>query len=110
MEVSGQLHPREEDLPVPICKEAGWVPEPIWTRSGTEHFLHCTCWESNPDCPAHSLVTVLTEPYHICDNGVCLVTTELILKEGRLQVSNPNLYISLCSVFFFLSALEIQSK
>jgi hypothetical protein len=24
-------------------------------------FLPCPCWELNPSCPAHSLVTILTE-------------------------------------------------
>jgi hypothetical protein len=44
MQVSGQLHasaslpPRKETL-VPIGYEAGWVPEPVWTRWWREVFL-----------------------------------------------------------------------
>jgi hypothetical protein len=43
MEVSGHLHapaslpPRKEPL-VPIGKEAGWAPEPFWTRWWREKF------------------------------------------------------------------------
>jgi hypothetical protein len=43
MEVSGQLHataallPGEENL-VSIRQEAGWVPEPVWTRWWREKF------------------------------------------------------------------------
>jgi hypothetical protein len=37
MEVSGQLHalvalPTGKEPLVPIGKEAGWAPEPVWTR------------------------------------------------------------------------------
>jgi len=37
MEVSGQLHasaalPPEKQLLLPIREEAGWAPEPFWTR------------------------------------------------------------------------------
>jgi len=37
MEVSGQLYattalPPGKELPVPIGKEAGWAPEPVWRR------------------------------------------------------------------------------
>jgi hypothetical protein len=41
MEMSGQLHapaallPGKEPL-VPIGYEAGWAPEPFWTRGGEE--------------------------------------------------------------------------
>jgi hypothetical protein len=43
MEVSGQLHAPaallpEEEPPVPIGYEAGWAPEPIWTRWWREKF------------------------------------------------------------------------
>jgi hypothetical protein len=31
MEVSGQLHPLEKELPVSIAQEAEWPPEPVWT-------------------------------------------------------------------------------
>jgi hypothetical protein len=33
------------------CKEAGWVPEPVWTLLTCT----CTCLGSNPGRPAHSL-------------------------------------------------------
>jgi hypothetical protein len=41
--VSGQLHslaalPPENDPPVPIRLEAGWAPEPVWTRCRREKF------------------------------------------------------------------------
>jgi hypothetical protein len=38
MGMSGQRHalaalyPRGKDPPVPIVQEAGWAPEPVWTR------------------------------------------------------------------------------
>jgi hypothetical protein len=43
MEVSGQLHdpaalPPEKEPLVPIGKEAGWAPEPFWTRWWREKF------------------------------------------------------------------------
>jgi hypothetical protein len=36
MEVSGQLHtptalPLGKESPLPIGREAGWTPEPVWT-------------------------------------------------------------------------------
>jgi len=60
MEVSGQLHTLdalapEKELLVPIGWEAGGTPEPVWTQCQREKFLPC------PSCPAHSLVTILTE-------------------------------------------------
>jgi len=43
MEVSDQLHaptalPRGKEPPVPIKYEAGWAPEPVWTRWWREKF------------------------------------------------------------------------
>jgi hypothetical protein len=43
MEVSGQLHapaalPQGKIPPVPIGYEAGWTPDPIWTRLRREKF------------------------------------------------------------------------
>jgi hypothetical protein len=43
MEVSSQLHapaalPPGTELPVPIEYEAGWAPEPVWTRWWREKF------------------------------------------------------------------------
>ena len=52
--IAWPLYPWKE-LPIPIEKEAGWTPEPVWSKSSAPkmgpHFLNY---------PAHSLVTVLT--------------------------------------------------
>jgi hypothetical protein len=55
MEVSGQLHapaalpPGKETL-VPTGQEAGWAPEPFWTRWCRDKFP-APRWESNPRTP-----------------------------------------------------------
>jgi len=38
MEVSGQLHTPAALSPVPIKKEVGWVPEPVWKQWRGEKF------------------------------------------------------------------------
>jgi hypothetical protein len=45
---------------VPIGYEAGWAPEPVWTRWQKEK-NPCPCRESDPGRSPRSLVTVLTE-------------------------------------------------
>jgi hypothetical protein len=55
MEVSGQLHAQAtlfpvKEPPVPIGQEAGWAPEPVWTRWRREKFPHPRR-ESNPVTP-----------------------------------------------------------
>jgi hypothetical protein len=46
--------------PVPIGEEAGWPPDPVWTRRRREKSPY-PCLESNSGRPARSLVTILTE-------------------------------------------------
>jgi hypothetical protein len=68
MEVSGQLHapanfPPEKETPDTHCI-GGWVGSraglnAVARRKKKSH--HCTCRESNPARPAHSLVTKLAE-------------------------------------------------
>jgi len=42
--------------PVPILQEAGWAPGPVWMgRKSRPH------WDSIPDHPARSSVTIPTE-------------------------------------------------
>jgi hypothetical protein len=53
MEVSGALHSSAFLPPVPIARDDEWVTKPISMRYR----------ESNPDRPARSLVTMLTELY-----------------------------------------------
>jgi hypothetical protein len=58
MEVSGQLHapttlPPEKELLVPIGQEAGWTPEPSWTRLWEEKFPPRSGTRT-PNYPAHS--------------------------------------------------------
>jgi hypothetical protein len=58
MEMSGQLHspaalfPGKESM-VPIGQEAGWTPEPVWTRWWREKFSVPTRTRT-PDHPARS--------------------------------------------------------
>jgi len=64
MEVSRQLQAPVALLPekyaqIPIEYEAGWVPEPVWTRCWRERHL-CPCRESYTGRPTHSPVTVRT--------------------------------------------------
>jgi len=47
MEVSGQFQapaalPLRKEFPVPIGFEAGWAPEPVWTRRRREKFPDLT--------------------------------------------------------------------
>jgi hypothetical protein len=59
MEVSGQFHaptalpPREKPL-VPTAQEAGWAPEPVWTRWWREKFS-APAGTRTPAHPASSL-------------------------------------------------------
>jgi hypothetical protein len=46
MQVSGQLHAPNALPPVPIGKEAGWAPEPVWTWRGEKS---CPYRDSNSD-------------------------------------------------------------
>jgi hypothetical protein len=45
----GRALPPRKEPPVPIVQEAGWGPEPVWTKK----YL-CPCLESNPDRPVRS--------------------------------------------------------
>jgi hypothetical protein len=65
MEVSGQLHApvalsQGEESTVPTEHEAGWVPEPVWTRWRKEN-NQFPCRESNTGRLAGSRVNILTE-------------------------------------------------
>jgi len=42
--------------PVPTGQEAGWVPEPVWTKKNPS-----SCRESEPGLLVRSLVTIPTE-------------------------------------------------
>jgi hypothetical protein len=70
MEVSGQI---DAQAALPQGKEPQYLMDRrrdgIQSRSGCggeeKKYLTCPCPESNPDRPAHSLVTILTElPWH----------------------------------------------
>jgi hypothetical protein len=51
-----------KEPPVPIGQEAGWASEPVWTRWRIRKKLLSSLYRgSNPDHPAHSLATILTE-------------------------------------------------
>jgi hypothetical protein len=42
--------------------DMGWVsPEAIWMQWQREKKYPCPCWESNPGCPTHSSITILTD-------------------------------------------------
>jgi len=63
--VSGQLHdpvtlPLGKETLIPPGYEAGWAPEPIWTRWQRENKSHfCPCLDLNPDRQARSPVCIL---------------------------------------------------
>jgi len=64
MELIGELHgpaalPPGYEVPVPTGREAGWAPEPDWTRWRIEK-NPCPCQESNPGLPVRCLVTIMT--------------------------------------------------
>jgi hypothetical protein len=50
-----------KEPPVPNGSEAGWAPEPVWTRWRRKKSHHCTFRELNPGRPARSLVSTLTK-------------------------------------------------
>jgi hypothetical protein len=90
MEVSDQLHAlanlslREEPL-VPSEREAGWVPEPVWTRWRREKNPRL-CLGSNFGRPACSLVTLLTDCTLYISN---LVTDHDRHWHGCLEFQKP---------------------
>ena len=51
------LYPGEGTV-VSVQKEAGWVPEAVWTLWRRDK-SHAPTQIQTPDCPAHSLVTRL---------------------------------------------------
>jgi hypothetical protein len=63
------LYPGKNPL-APIGQEAGWTPEPFWTRWRREK-EPCRCRKSKPDRPTRSSVTVLSfhVPYRLDDRG-----------------------------------------
>jgi len=48
MQVSGQLHAPTGLSAVRTEQEAGWAPEPIWTRWRRENFHHWPSRKLNP--------------------------------------------------------------
>jgi len=65
MEMSGQLHapavsPQEKEVPVRIRQEAGWAPEPEWTRWRGEN-VSALAGNRTPTVKPNSLASVLAE-------------------------------------------------
>jgi hypothetical protein len=54
--------------------ESGWVPEPVWRG----------WWESNPNRPTRSLVTVLTELSSMCSDTQ--ITSVIVLSKDTVSL------------------------
>jgi hypothetical protein len=60
------LHPRGKEHPVPIVKEVGWAPEPVWTT-----------WRSANSCPKRDLNSdpLAVQPVASCYTDWAISTT-----------------------------------
>jgi hypothetical protein len=72
-----------EKDPVPILKEAGWAPGPVWT--GAENLAPTGI--RSPDCPARSeLLYRLSYPGHLLDYELFWIIRQYLYWPKFLQV------------------------
>jgi hypothetical protein len=62
------LYPWGESSHYPLCRRLGGSQSP--PGCGGKEQSPSPCWESNPGCPAHSLVTILTEFFQLIQNMI----------------------------------------
>jgi hypothetical protein len=72
--------PPGKEPSVPIAKEVGWTPEPVWTLWSREKSL-CPCQELNPRRPARSPLL-----YRLSYHSSCKKEIKLKLQMAAVDV------------------------